>query len=253
MANNQRNYFYVYQNKTYDEERAGGFLWSPKYAKGYSHNAGYDTMKQVQPGDVILHSYRGEIVAVSIARSACYSHRRPSGAFSEWSNDGWMIDVTYHILRKSLKVAPYIPKLYSLQPENGPYTAAYRGKQQYLCNANKSIFDFLLEKIVRLQNGNVAVQALLNFLKQDMLTAPKDKKPIKESTLISSIIEPQLLDQVTDNCQVEAFIVEQKKHTNFTINVKQFPMQKVIIGKKVGDAFKLPKIPLTYRIEKISK
>jgi hypothetical protein len=61
------NYFYVYQNKTYYEEKRGGFLWSPKYAKGWSLNAGYETMKQVRQGDLILHSCQGEIVAISIA------------------------------------------------------------------------------------------------------------------------------------------------------------------------------------------
>ena len=53
----RKNYFYVYQNKTYHEERSGNFLWSPKYASGNRKNAGYETMKDVSKGDVIFHSY----------------------------------------------------------------------------------------------------------------------------------------------------------------------------------------------------
>ena len=105
------NYFYVYQNKTYHEEKRGGFLWSPKYAKGWSLNAGYETMKQVRQGDIIIHSCKGEIVAISIAKTSCYSAPRPSVAFSHWDNDGWKIDVEYYALKKSLLTAPHIPYL----------------------------------------------------------------------------------------------------------------------------------------------
>lgn len=250
MANKGRSYFYVYQNKTFIEECSGSFLWSPKYAKGYAHNAGYDTMKLVQPGDIILHSYHGEIAAIGVAKSACYSSPRPSKAFSEWSNDGWRIDVEYCVLKYGLKVAPYIPELYQIQPENGPYTAAFRGKQQYLCNANEAIFDYLLDRILRLQYKESTKQAILRFLDQNLLAVQKNTdssgKAYENKT-------QNCIRQVVDGCEVEALIIDQNKKTHFTINTLKYPMQKVIIGKQVGDVFRLPNIPLTYQIEKISK
>lgn len=145
------NYFYVYQNQTYYEEKSGGFLWSPKYAKGRSLHAGYETMKQVRPGDIILHSFFGHIVAISIAKSFCYSAPRPSLAFSEWSNDGWKIDAEYYILANRFPTSSHISYLYKIQPQNGPFTAALKGKQQYLCNSSKQIFDYLIEKIINYQ------------------------------------------------------------------------------------------------------
>ncbi|MBR2504107.1 MAG: hypothetical protein IKB62_08285 [Oscillospiraceae bacterium] len=47
-------YFYVYQNKTYHEERLGRFLWAPKYASGNGKNAGYETMKDEEPDVLFL-------------------------------------------------------------------------------------------------------------------------------------------------------------------------------------------------------
>ena len=103
------NYFYVYQNKTYHEERAGGFLWSPKYASGNRKNAGYETMKDVSSGDVIFHSYQGNIVAISVAKSSCYSFARPGASFSEWDKDGWRIDTEYFTLSRPFLVSPPYP------------------------------------------------------------------------------------------------------------------------------------------------
>ena len=67
------NCFWVYQNKTFFEEANGGFLWSPKYAKDGKKNPGYEAMKEVHKGDIILHSYMGRIVAISKAKDAAIS------------------------------------------------------------------------------------------------------------------------------------------------------------------------------------
>lgn len=154
------NCFYVYQNKTYNEEYRGGFIWSPKFASGGHKNAGYETMKEVKKGDVIIHSYQGKIVAIGIAESNCYSADRPNSAFDEWDIDGWKVDIIYYPLENPIKTSDYIEKLYELQPsKNGPYTCSLRGKQQYLCNANIDILNFVLEKIsAQEKNSNVCDQ-----------------------------------------------------------------------------------------------
>ena len=159
------DYFYVYQNKTYHEEFNGSFLWSPQYANGGRKNAGYEMMKEVRKGDIIFHSYQGEIVAISIAQSSCYSSPRPSSAFSMWAHNGWKIDTKYLALPTSLKTEPFIPTLYGMQPPKGPYTATFRGKQQYLCKANKEMFDFLMKEILAVQLSTAVQNQIKNFVK----------------------------------------------------------------------------------------
>ena len=58
-------------------------------------------------------------------------------------------------------------------------------------------------------------------------------------------------DSVIDGCKVDAFIVEQNKKTSFEIDVTLRPMQCAMIGLCVGDVFKLPNVPLTYKIIRI--
>lgn len=162
--NTYRSYFYVYQNKTYYEENAGGFLWSPQYASGGRKNAGYETMKDVRPGDVIFHSYKGEIAAISIAKSRCYAAMRPSSAFSEWELNGWKIDTEYFVFPSGIKISDHIPDLYDIQPKNGPYTSQFRGKQQYLCSANAAMFDYIIAKVISARTNPVVFKNLNTFL-----------------------------------------------------------------------------------------
>ncbi len=58
-------------------------------------------------------------------------------------------------------------------------------------------------------------------------------------------------DSVIDGCKLDAFIVEQNRETSFEINVTLRPMQCAMIGLCVGDVFKLPNVPLTYKIIRI--
>ena len=40
--------YYVYQGETFDEERSGGYVWSPKLTKNGKKNAGYTMMTNVK-------------------------------------------------------------------------------------------------------------------------------------------------------------------------------------------------------------
>lgn len=243
------NYFYVYQNKTYHEERRGGFLWSPQYASGWRRHPGYEAMKEVRPGDIIFHSYFGEIVAISKAQSACCSNPRPGRGFEEWSLEGWRIDTEYLVPSRSLVTKPYIPELYRIQPQNGPFSESYRGKQQYLCNANLAMFKFLIEKIIALQPTEAERQAIRDFVElkdgpeTGIIPPPPPPPPFTE-------IE---LEAVENNCMIDVFLLEKNKASKMSISIAERPFQKAILGKKVGDTFTLPNIPVTYRIEKIYK
>ena len=240
------NYFYVYQNRTYHEERSGGFLWSPQYARGGQRNAGYEAMREVRPGDVIFHSYMGEIVAISKAQTACYSHLRPGRSFEVWDREGWKIDTRYFVLSRPLKTEPFIPELYRMQPPNGPFTSSYRGKQQYLCNVSPKMFAFLIEKIIELQPAAAERQVLRDFV-GEMPPDPPPPGPVTPEPP-KTVHE---LAEVVDGCMMDVFVLEQSKKSKFIINIAKYPNQKAIIGKKAGETFTLPNIPLTYRIEKI--
>jgi hypothetical protein len=84
-------YWWVNQNQTWRQERAGAFLWSPKRRADGARNPFYEFMREVAPGDLVL-SFEGTFIrAISVAQSYCYECPKPkefgeplhTGAFTE--------------------------------------------------------------------------------------------------------------------------------------------------------------------------
>ena len=59
------------------------------------------------------------------------------------------------------------------------------------------------------------------------------------------------LDVIVKKCKVKAYILESKKSAELTIDIENKPTQKVWLGKKVGDTYKIPNLNITYRIDAI--
>ena len=78
-----------------------------------------------------------------------------------------------------------------------------------------------------------------------------EEETIDENTEIMETETIKEIPCVTDNCRIEAWILEQNKSAVVVVDLSLRPFQKELIGKKVGDRFKLPKVSLTYEIRKI--
>jgi hypothetical protein len=234
-------YFYVYQNKTFGAEFRGGFLWSPQFSNGWRPHPGYECMKQVREGDIIFHSFQSAIVAVSRAKTDCYSAMAPGPEFDEWDRNGWRVDVQYLLLptpwivRESDKL-----EMYRIQPANGPFLSNGRGKQQYLCNVNVPVFEYLIDKILKVQRIEKAREQIRNFLD---CTPPLPPPPHTKKEL----------QTIEDGCKVDAILIGKNKEAILTINIEKFPNQKAWLGKKVGDVLKTTCATLSYRVERIYK
>src|SRR5690625_5018557 len=91
-----RKYFFVFQNKSFDQEFAGGYLWSPQFNKNGHRTSHYEQMKNVRKGDLIIHSFNKKISAISIALTDVYESDRPlnSGVHDDWDVKGWRVDTS---------------------------------------------------------------------------------------------------------------------------------------------------------------
>lgn len=69
--------YLVNQGKTYQYERADGYIWSPKLNKAGYHNRGYGLMKKVRKDGYIVHNSGGKISAISIVQEDCKSGVQP--------------------------------------------------------------------------------------------------------------------------------------------------------------------------------
>ena len=59
------------------------------------------------------------------------------------------------------------------------------------------------------------------------------------------------LDAIIGKCKLKAHILESKQAVELTIDVEKNPKQKVWIGKKTGDIYKIPNVNITYKIDSI--
>ena len=81
--------WWVFQNKSYDRSRDGGYLWAPLLDKAGHKKSHWETMADVRPGDVVLSCRDRKIVATSIARSAAYIAEQPNPLDVEfWAGRG---------------------------------------------------------------------------------------------------------------------------------------------------------------------
>lgn len=143
-------YFFVFQNKTFDAEYRGGYLWAPKYnANGYevSH---WKLMQDVREGDIIFHSVSKNIEAISIAISDYYSDTQPNELKCEkmWDDEGWRVDCQYIKIRKPIVTSDYMETIMKLQPrENAPFNIIGRGNTGYLFSLTHELSKFLFDKL----------------------------------------------------------------------------------------------------------
>lgn len=121
-------YWWVNQNQTFRPEVQGGFLWSPKTRADGARNPFYDTMRQVQPGDVIFSFCDTFIRAIGVAVGSADTAPKPDfgNIGANWSAEGWLVDVEYQLLPNPIRpkdhideLRPYLPQKYSPLQTNG--------------------------------------------------------------------------------------------------------------------------------------
>lgn len=166
-----RSYFYVMQNRTFNAEASGGYLWAPqKSNNGSAVNHSWTRMQEVKAGDIILHGYRQQVVAVSVARIDCYSSLRPVELAANWSIDGWRVDSDYLIFDKPInpkdiwgELQPLLPSLYS------PFAKDGNGNPGYLFVMNKEACCCILDNIAAfgaLGKGGTPKKPVINQILQ---------------------------------------------------------------------------------------
>jgi hypothetical protein len=126
-------YWWVSQNKTYRQERDGGYLWAPKRDANGRRQFHWETMTRVQPGDLIFSFAQQAIGAVGVATSAARDAQQPSELNNEWDNDGWRVDVEYQPVKPAVALSSFVSELVPLLPDRySPLSEKKSGNQGYL-------------------------------------------------------------------------------------------------------------------------
>jgi putative restriction endonuclease len=155
-------YWWVNQKQTYAQEKAGGYIWSPQKGAGGRRIQFYENMREVSPGDIVFSYVSGFVVSVGIIQTTGYDASKPTdfgAAGTEWSFDGWCVDVEYHEIDNRLNPRDHIDHIRPLLPDMySPLQANGNGNQVYLCAISKELGAYLVELI-----GQEAIEVLASI------------------------------------------------------------------------------------------
>ncbi|WP_343209378.1 HNH endonuclease signature motif containing protein [Anaerolentibacter hominis] len=169
------NYFFVFQNKTFEEEFRGGYLWAPQRGNSGQKVSHWEKMKAVKRGDIIIHSYKKHIKAVSIAKRDVYEASRPEELSAEWQQEGWRVDTTYIPFPETIITSDYREELLQLQPlADAPFNRLGKGKTGYLFEANRPMYEFIIRKTASVQKSDQERQRVLELLDTEKKYNPSE-------------------------------------------------------------------------------
>lgn len=182
--------FYVFQGETYEQEHAGGYVWSPQLDKAGHRNAGYTMMTNIKEGDFILHNENGKVVAISVSQTDCYEARQPkelseADTTVKWDDEGYRIDTDYFEFDVPLITSNYKDWLEKHYIDGSAFTRVGRGKQQYMCSLADEHAIFLIEKAISLQKD----KDVLSYLKDALADIVDDKESEYDQVEMEAINE----------------------------------------------------------------
>ncbi|MEJ8553527.1 HNH endonuclease [Tepidibacter sp. Z1-5] len=148
------NCFFVFQNKSYNKERKGGYLWAPKTNKTGKRVSHWVTMESVKKGDLIIHSFNKKIISFSIAKDDCYESEQPVELQEEklWEDEGWRVDVDHIDIVDPIITSDHKDRIMELQPKtNAPFNCLGRGNTGYLFHSNKELSQYIIHQTELIQ------------------------------------------------------------------------------------------------------
>ena len=113
------NYWWVNHKQTFRQEFGGKYVWCPKLRKDGRVHHFYETMREVQPGDLVLSYANTALQGFGFATTYCYSCPQPSdfGQIGDsWDLEGWRVDVNFQAFPKPLRAADHAAKIALLLP-----------------------------------------------------------------------------------------------------------------------------------------
>ena len=142
------SYWWVNQNKTYEHEINGGYMWSPINNNNGARNQFYQNMQNVEPGDVVFSYRKQHISDIGVVQSFAQSASKP-GEFGQageyWSNVGWLVSVRWFKLKHPIvpksyidELRPTLPKKYApLKANTGDGLQSRKGQGRYRLNLER--------------------------------------------------------------------------------------------------------------------
>jgi hypothetical protein len=210
-------YWWVNHKQTFDHEVGKGYVWCPKRKKNGTRNHFYETLREVQKGDMVFSFANAHLQAVGVAKLPCYSCPRPDefGKVGEaWDLLGWRVDVNFERFRIPLRIKNVAHKIAHLLPmRHSPIQSNGHGNQgAYLAEISYELATSLLE---------MADPMLLGMINKSLFVQEHDSPTADPVVLIewedmeqSKILENFQISETTRKALVHARIGQGKFKEN---------------------------------------
>lgn len=186
-------FFWVNVGGSYNEVKEQNYLWAPQYGmdkngKKFSF-ASWETMKDVEPGDIIFCNKDREIVYVATASGIPKPAPRPSNrTFDKWEREGTRIDVDLTVLEHPINVSVFSEIFMNTYNEMcRPTVFAINGfcTQTYLCEipeaAAKMIASFIIDNIsIEFKKENTKVKEATGSTKETIIQSRVGHGPYRD-------------------------------------------------------------------------
>ena len=184
----ERRYFFVFQNKNYNKEFDGGYLCAPKLTENGKRKSHWERMKEIRSGDLIIHSYKKQILAISVAKKNVYLSNIPKEYQNQENREGWRVDTKYYPIHTPIVTSDHIKVLMALQPgSNAPFNSSGKGNTGYLFNATKKMAEYIIHESAKLQRSDLEKKLLLSLLSD-----------VKESEMTEKELDRELIEEIND-------------------------------------------------------
>lgn len=154
-------YFWVNQGQTFKLEYQFECLWAPIQDKNGRSIHHWDTMKQLQAGDIIINYSKSKVVGYCVAQTSAYNYQKPEefNGHSNWGTEGRICDVKYYLFETPIDKAVIYNKIKELDgSEYSPFNTKGNVNQGYLYKLTKEEFDVILNIAgIKLDSINVDV------------------------------------------------------------------------------------------------
>ncbi|HLV08816.1 MAG TPA: AAA family ATPase, partial [Halanaerobiales bacterium] len=133
-----KNIWWVNQGKTLETEEEEGIIWAPLKNKNGHSIYHWDTLKEVEENDIILHYANGALRYVSRVLAPAKEKQIPESISNEnWNQIGRSIEVEYHKLEPIIPLNKFSKRLKNLNIDKGPINVNGEVNQGYLFKFNK--------------------------------------------------------------------------------------------------------------------
>lgn len=149
-------FWFVNLGKYYKEQRNGRYLWAPLYNERGGVNSHWDSLKDVNRGDVILCNNNGRIFSVGVAKDYAYLSNIPEEFQQTWRPEGRRIDLKFIDIDNPLKYKDYKEYIQeNIDPEQNPFDINGNAKLGYLFPIDEKIAKYLLNKMNNKEINNL--------------------------------------------------------------------------------------------------